>query len=53
VCGRWGRQFFQIAEEGFETAYKENEDTVTTTDIEDNHILKQALLGNYLEHLTK
>lgn len=42
-----GQAVFRMAEKGFETAYKENKDPVTTADIEANRILKQALLGHF------
>jgi len=39
-----GQAIYQMAENGFETAYKENKDPVTTADIEAERILKKGLL---------
>jgi len=42
-----GQAVFRIAQDGFETAYKQNKDPVTTADLEADRILKTALLGHY------
>ncbi len=39
-----GQAIFQMAEKGFDTAYKENRDPVTTADLEADRILKKGLL---------
>lgn len=42
-----GQAIFQMAAEGFETAYKANEDPVTTADLKADSILKEGLLRNF------
>ena len=44
-----GQAIFQMAEKGFDTAYKENKDPVTTADLEADRILKEGLLKNFPE----
>jgi len=39
-----GQAIFQMSEKGFDTAYKENKDPVTTADLEADRILKEGLL---------
>lgn len=42
-----GQAIFRMAAEGFQTAYKANEDPVTTADLTADRILKTGLLGQF------
>ena len=42
-----GQAIFQMAAEGFETAYKTNEDPVTTADLKADSILREGLIKNF------
>jgi myo-inositol-1(or 4)-monophosphatase len=42
-----GQEIFQMAAEGFETAYKKNEDPVTTADIKADSILREGLTKDF------
>jgi len=42
-----GQAIFQMAAEGFETAYKENEDPVTTADLKADSILREGLMKDF------
>jgi len=42
-----GKAIFQMAAEGFETAYKANEDPVTTADLKADSILREGLIENF------
>jgi myo-inositol-1(or 4)-monophosphatase len=42
-----GQAIFQMAAEGFETAYKANEDPVTTADLKADSILREGLLKEF------
>ncbi len=42
-----GQAIFQIAAEGFETAYKANEDPVTTADLKADSILREGLIEDF------
>jgi myo-inositol-1(or 4)-monophosphatase len=42
-----GRAIFQMAAEGFETAYKANKDPVTTADLKADNILREGLLKDF------
>lgn len=44
-----GQAVFQMAENGFKTAYKKNQDPVTTADLEADNILRKTLLENFPE----
>lgn len=42
-----GQAVFRMAKKGFETAYKENKDPITTADLEADRILKEGLLQHF------
>jgi myo-inositol-1(or 4)-monophosphatase len=42
-----GQAIFQMAAEGFETAYKANEDPVTTADLKADSILREGLIEDF------
>jgi myo-inositol-1(or 4)-monophosphatase len=42
-----GQVIWRMAQAGFETAHKANQDPVTTADLESNRILKEALLTHF------
>ena len=46
VC-QAGQAIFQMASEGFETAYKANEDPVTTADLRADSILRKGLIEDF------